>query len=111
MADAARLLRRAGQGQGGHPEAVFVFYPGRLACVPGAVRAGRTQGQVPLYTVFTVDAISLPLQKDLALGVPGAEELVTDLDRRNKKFVADFMKKYPAPTRRSTPPNRTTPPI
>ena len=38
----------------------------------------------------------MPLQKDLALGVPGAQEWVNDLpNAANKKFVADFEKKYP----------------
>ena len=38
----------------------------------------------------------MPLQKDLALGVPGAQEWVNDLpNEANKKFVADYIKKYP----------------
>src|SRR6185312_16400709 len=42
------------------------------------------------------DELSLPLQKDLALGVPGAQEWVNDLpNEQNKKFVADYLKKYP----------------
>jgi hypothetical protein len=32
------------------------------------------KGQIPLYTAFTIDSITLPLQKDLALGVPGAQQ-------------------------------------
>src|SRR6516165_7385326 len=53
------------------------------------------KGQIPLYTAFTVDAITLPLQKDLALGVPGAQEWVNDLPNdANKKFVADFRSKH-----------------
>src|SRR6202030_602597 len=53
------------------------------------------KGTIPLYTAFTVDALSLPLMKDLALGVPGAQEWVNDLPNdANKKFVADFRAKY-----------------
>ncbi len=54
------------------------------------------KGKIPLYTAFTIDELSLPLQKDLAIGVPGAQEWVNDLpNAANKKFVADFIKKYP----------------
>ena len=36
------------------------------------------------------------MQKELALGVPGAQEWVNDLPNdANKKFVADYIKKYP----------------
>ena len=58
------------------PDAIFVFYPGSGGrAVPEPVRAGRPQGQIPLYTAFTIDELSLPLQKDLALGVPGAQQV------------------------------------
>jgi branched-chain amino acid transport system substrate-binding protein len=78
------------------PEAVFVFYPG-AAGVQFLTQYAQSglKGQIPLYTAFTVDAITLPLQKDLALGVPGAQEWVNDLPNdANKKFVADFRAKH-----------------
>ncbi len=78
------------------PEAVFVFYPGAAGVqfLTQYAQAGL-KGQIPLYTAFTVDAITLPLQKDLALGVPGAQEWVNDLPNdANKKFVADFRAKH-----------------
>src|SRR5262249_55916164 len=51
---------------------------------------------IPLYTVFTIDELSLPRQGELALGVPGAQEWVNDLPNdTNKKFVADYRKKHP----------------
>ena len=78
------------------PEAVFVFYPG-AAGVQFLTQYAQSglKGQIPLYTEFTVDAITLPLQKDLALGVPGAQEWVNDLPNdANKKFVADFRSKH-----------------
>ena len=57
----------------------------------------RLKGQIPLYTAFTIDALSLPLQKDLALGVPGTQQWVNDLPNdANKKFVADFRAKHKA---------------
>ena len=80
-----------------NPDAVFVFYPGKAGVqfLAQYAQAGL-KGKIPLYTAFTIDELSLPLQKDLALGVPGAQEWVNDLpNEQNKKFVADYRKKYP----------------
>ncbi len=80
-----------------NPEAIFVFYPGKAGVqfLSQYAQAGL-KGKIPLYTAFTIDELSLPLQKDLAVGVPGAQEWVNDLpNETNKKFVADFKKKYP----------------
>ncbi len=76
---------------------IFVFYPGAAGVqfLNQYAQAGLKQ-QVPLYTAFTIDETTLPLQKDNALGVPGAQEWVNDLpNEQNKKFVADYLKKYP----------------
>ena len=78
------------------PDAVFVFYPGAAGVqfLTQYSQAGL-KGQIPLYTAFTVDALSLPLQKDMALGVPGAQQWVNDLPNdANKKYVADFRAKH-----------------
>jgi branched-chain amino acid transport system substrate-binding protein len=78
-------------------ESIFVFYPGAAGVqfLNQYVQAGLKQ-QIPLYTAFTIDELSLPLQKDNALGVPGAQEWVNDLpNEQNKKFVEDYRKKYP----------------
>jgi len=77
-------------------ESIFVFYPGAAGVqfLNQYVQAG-IKAQIPLYTAFTVDELSLPLQKDNALGVPGAQEWVNDLpNEENKRFVADYRKKY-----------------
>ena len=78
-------------------ESIFVFYPGAAGVqfLNQYVQAGLKQ-QIPLYTAFTIDELSLPLQKENALGIPGAQEWVNDLPNdENKKFVADYRKKYP----------------
>jgi len=78
------------------PDAVFVFYPGAAGVqfLTQYAQAGL-KGQIPLYTAFTIDELSLPLQKDLALGVPGAQHWVNDLPfDANKKFVSGFREKY-----------------
>ena len=79
-----------------NPDAIFVFYPGKAGVqfLSQYAQAGL-KGKIPLYTAFTIDELSLPLQKDLALGVAGAQEWVNDLpNEANKKFVADFIQKY-----------------
>jgi branched-chain amino acid transport system substrate-binding protein len=77
-------------------EAVFVFYPGAAGVqFLNQYAAAGLKSAIPLYTAFTVDELSLPLQKENAIGVPGAQEWVNDLpNEKNKKFVADYRKKY-----------------
>ncbi len=75
---------------------IFVFYPGAAGVqfLNQYAQAGL-KSTMPLYTAFTVDELSLPLQKENALGVPGAQEWVNDLpNEQNKRFVADYRKKY-----------------
>ncbi len=78
------------------PDAVWIFYPGAHGAqfLTQYSQAGL-MGQIPLYNSFTVDAITLPLQKDLALGVLGTQSWVWDLpNEANKKFVADFRQRH-----------------
>jgi len=78
------------------PDAIFVFYPGAAGVqfLTQYTQAGL-KGQIPLYTAFTIDETTLPRQKDLALGVPGAQQWVNDLpNEQNKRFVADYIKKH-----------------
>jgi branched-chain amino acid transport system substrate-binding protein len=78
------------------PDAIFAFYPGAAGVqFLNQYKQAGLQGQIPLYTAFIVDALSLPRLKDLALGVAGAQHWVADLPNdANKRFVADFRKKY-----------------
>ena len=78
------------------PDAIFAFYPGGAGVqfVTQYAQSGL-KGQIPLYTAFTIDDLSLPRLKDLAIGIPGAQEWVTDLPNdTNKKFVADYKAKF-----------------
>jgi len=80
-----------------NPESIFVFYPGKAGVqfLSQYAQAGL-KDKIPLFTAYTIDELSLPLQKELALGVPGTQEWVNDLpNEANKKFVADYIKKYP----------------
>ena len=82
------------------PEGVFTFYPGPAgpAFIKQYQQAGLA-GTVPLYSVYTLDSISLPLfQKanmETVLGTKMTQFWAPDLDNpANKKFVADFRAKY-----------------
>ena len=81
-------------------EGIFVFYPGRAAgaFIKQYTQAGL-QESLPLYTVFTVDALSLPKLQEAGLdGVVGSENTQfwgPDLDNEtNKKFVSSYREKY-----------------
>jgi branched-chain amino acid transport system substrate-binding protein len=81
-----------------NPKAVYVFYPGAsgVQFLNQYAQAGL-QGKIPLYTTFVIDSLSLPLQKDAALGVISALQWGADLpNEANKKFVADFVAKHKA---------------
>lgn len=81
-------------------QGIFVFYPGKAG--PAFIRQYQQaglQGKLDLYTVFTVDSISLPrLQKAKMNGVMGSFNTNfwgPDLDTpQNKKFVSGFKAKY-----------------
>jgi branched-chain amino acid transport system substrate-binding protein len=80
------------------PDAIFAFYPGGagIQFITQYAQSGL-KSQIPLYTAFTIDELSLPRMKDLAVGIPGAQEWVNDLpNEANKKFVADYKAKYKA---------------
>src|SRR5215218_4253189 len=77
-------------------QSIFVLYPGAAGVqfLNQYAQAGL-KSQMPLYTAFTIDELSLPLQKENAIGIPGAQEWVNDLpNAENKKFVEDYRKKY-----------------
>ena len=81
-------------------EAIYVFYPGKAggAFIKQYQQAGLS-GQMPLYTVFTVDGISLPkFQAAKMEGVIGALDTMQwspDMENAaNKKFVGDFLAKH-----------------
>ena len=78
------------------PDAVFAFYPGSAGVqfLTQYTQAGLKK-QIPLYTAFIVDALSLPRLKELALDVPGAQHWVIDLpNEANQRFVAAFRGRY-----------------
>src|SRR5262245_42633258 len=78
------------------PDAIFAFYPGGagIQFITQYAQSGL-KGQIPLYTAFTIDELSLPRLKDLAVGIPGAQQWVNDLpNEANKRFVEDYRARY-----------------
>src|SRR2546423_372153 len=78
------------------PKAVFAFYPGAMGIqfLKQYDQAGL-RGELPLYTVYTVDEISIPAVKDAAVGIYETRYWSPDLKNpQNEKFVGDYKKKY-----------------
>jgi branched-chain amino acid transport system substrate-binding protein len=78
------------------PKVVFVFYPGGMGIsfLRQYSEAGL-RGQFPLYSVYTVDEITIPAVKHAALGQYETRYWSPDLKNpANEKYVADFRKKY-----------------
>jgi branched-chain amino acid transport system substrate-binding protein len=79
-----------------NPKAVFAFYPGGMGIqfLKQYDQSGL-KGKIPLYTVYTVDEISLPAVQDAALGQLETRFWSPDLkNAANQKYVADYKKKY-----------------
>ena len=75
---------------------MFAFYPGAAGTqfLTQYIQAGL-KGVIPLYTSSVVDEVSLPHQKDLALGVFGVSQWGYDMDNpTNKRYVADYKAKH-----------------
>jgi len=79
-----------------NPKAVFIFLPGGMGIqfLKQYSQAGL-RGLYPLYSVFTVDELSLPAVRYAALGQFETRYWSPDLNvPANKKFVGDYQKKY-----------------
>jgi branched-chain amino acid transport system substrate-binding protein len=78
------------------PELVLVFYPATYG-----INFHKQYGQsglgkeIPLYSAFSLDGTTLPAVGDAAIGTFQSSTWNTDSPgEANKKFVADFAKKY-----------------
>jgi branched-chain amino acid transport system substrate-binding protein len=84
------------QLQNRNPDAIFVFYPGGMGInfIKQFQQAGLL-GKYPLLSSGAIDGTNLPALGETALGVMLGTHWGPDLDNPiNKKFVADFEKKY-----------------
>jgi branched-chain amino acid transport system substrate-binding protein len=78
------------------PDAIFAFYPGAAGAqfLTQYAQSGL-KGQIPLYTAFMIDALSLPKIGELALGIATAGHWAIDLpNAANEKFVSGFRAAY-----------------
>jgi branched-chain amino acid transport system substrate-binding protein len=81
------------------PKAVFVFYPGGMGIqfLKQYSEAGL-RGQFPLYSVYTVDELSIPAVKHAALGQLETRYWSQDMKNPvNEKFVGEYKKKHGRP--------------
>jgi len=79
-----------------NPKALMVFYPGGMGIqfLKQYSEAGL-RGQIPVYSVFTVDEITLPALKHAALGQFETRIWSPDLKNpANERYVGDYRKKY-----------------
>ena len=78
------------------PSAVFIFLPGGMGInfVKQYAQAGLSK-KIPLYSVYSVDALTLPAMKDAAVGTYGVQHWSPDLGNTvNRRFVTEYRKKY-----------------
>ncbi len=78
------------------PKAVWAFYPGGMGIqfLKQYNQAGL-KDQIPLYTVFTVDELSIPAIQDAAIGQMETRFWSPDIKvPASQKYVADYRKKY-----------------
>jgi branched-chain amino acid transport system substrate-binding protein len=78
------------------PDAVYMFYPGAAGVqFLNQYAQNGLKGSIPLYTTFSIDSLSLPRQKDAAVGVISALQWTADFkNETNQKFVKDFEAKF-----------------
>ena len=78
------------------PDAMYVFYPGGLGVnfIRQYHQAGLA-GKIPLLSTSTADGVTLPAQKEAALGVVSGTFWGPDFDNAaSKRFVEEFEKKF-----------------
>jgi len=79
-----------------NPSAVFIFLPGGMGInfIKQYAQAGLSK-KIPLYSVYSVDALTLPALKDAAVGTFGVQHWSPDLGNSvNRRFVESYRKKY-----------------
>ena len=81
-----------------NPKAVFYFLPGPMGIAFAKQWAvAGLQGKIGLYSVFSVDWLTIPAMGKLAIGNFHTAFWSPDLpNEQNKRFVADFRKKFNA---------------
>ena len=78
------------------PDAVYVFLSGGMGVnFTKQYAQAKLVGEIPMYSAFTIDAITLPAVGEAAVGTFQSNLWNADLKiPANEKFVAAFQKKY-----------------
>jgi len=78
------------------PDAVYVFLSGGMGVnFTKQYAQAKLAGEIPMYSAFTIDAITLPAVGEAAVGTFQSNLWNADLKiPANEKFVAAFQKKY-----------------
>ena len=78
------------------PDAVYVFLAGGMGInFTKQYAQARLSGEIPMYSAFTIDSITLPALGDAAVGTFQSNLWNADLKNpANEKFVAAFQKKF-----------------
>jgi branched-chain amino acid transport system substrate-binding protein len=78
------------------PDAIYVFLSGGMGVnFTKQYAQAKLAGEIPMYSAFTIDAITLPAVGEAAVGTFQSNLWNADLKiAANEKFVAAFQKKY-----------------
>ena len=89
-------FREISQVRAAKPGAIFGFFPGGMGIAfVKQYKAAGLDKVAPLYTVFTVDHMTLPAHGKAAIGTFHTNYWAPDSDLpANQKFVKDFVAKY-----------------
>lgn len=78
------------------PEAIFIFAPGSMGVA--FMKQWATSGlnkEVKLYSIYTIDGVTLPGIGDAAIGATEAGHWNPNLDNaKNKRFIKEYMAKF-----------------
>ncbi len=78
------------------PQALYIFAPGGMgiAFMKQWVASGLNK-EIKLYSIYTVDGLTIPAIGEAAIGAIEASHWNPDLDNeKNKRFVKDYMAKF-----------------
>lgn len=78
------------------PQALYIFAPGSMGVA--FMKQWATSGlnkEIKLYSIYTIDGVTLPAIGDAAIGATEAGHWNPDLDNaKNKRFIKDYMAKF-----------------
>jgi len=78
------------------PQALYIFAPGAMGVAfMKQWTASGINKEIKLYSIYTVDAVTLPAIGDAGIGATEAGHWNPDLDNpKNKRFIKDYIAKF-----------------